>query len=59
MAGAVAFAGVRLLGQQQVTDACLLGLAIDRGGVMATLDRRVAALAEPKSAEWAALEIVE
>ena len=57
-AEAVAFAGVRLLGHQQVTDAYLLGLAIRRGGVLATLDQRIAALTEPKSSERNALETV-
>ena len=55
---AVAFTGIRLLGHQQVTDAYLLGLAIRRGGVLATLDHRIAALTEPKSAERRALETV-
>ena len=55
---AIAFAGVRLLGHQQVTDAYLLGLAIRRGGVLVTLDQRIAALTEPKSAERKALEVV-
>ncbi len=32
---AVAFAGLRLLGHQQVTDAYLLGLALRRGGRLA------------------------
>ena len=57
-AAAAAFAGVRLLGHQQVTDAYLLGLAIRRGGVLATLDQRIAALTEPKSAERKAIETV-
>jgi toxin-antitoxin system PIN domain toxin len=57
-AEAVAFAGVRLLGHQQVTDAYLLGLAIRRGGVLATLDQRIAALTEPRSAGQKALETV-
>jgi uncharacterized protein len=56
---AVAFTGVRLMGHQQVTDAYLLGLAIRRGGVLATLDRRIAFLTEPKSAEHNGLEIVK
>lgn len=43
---------------QQVTDACLLGLAIHSGGVLATLDQRIAALMEPKSVERKALEFV-
>ncbi len=53
-----ASAGVRLVGHPQVTDAYLLGLTILRGGVLATLDQRIAALTEPKSAERKALEIV-
>jgi len=57
-AEAVGFTGVRLLGHQQVTDAYLLGLAIRRGGVLATLDQRIAALTEPKSAERKSLETV-
>jgi len=57
-AEAVAFAGARLVGHQQVTDAYLLGLALRRGGMLATLDERIAALTEPKSAERKALEIV-
>lgn len=55
-ADAVAFTGVRLMGHQQATDAYLLGLAIRRGGALATLDQRIAALTEPKSAERKALE---
>lgn len=57
-ADAVAFTGVRLMGHQQVTDAYLLGLAVRRGGILATLDQRIAALTEPKSAERKALEMV-
>ena len=57
-AEAVAFTGVRFLGHQQVTDAYLLGLALGRGGVLATLDHRIAALTEPKSTERKALETV-
>ena len=57
-ADAVAFAGVRLMGHQQVTDAYLLGLAIIRGGILATLDRRIDSLTELKSADRKALEIV-
>jgi len=57
-ANAVAFTGVRLVGHQQVTDAYLLGLALHRGGVLATLDQRIATLLEPKSAGHKALEIV-
>lgn len=58
VAETVAFAGVRLMGHQQVTDAYLLGLAIRRGGLLATLDQRIATLTAPKSAERKALEIV-
>jgi hypothetical protein len=58
VAEALAFAGVRLMGHQQVTDAYLLGLAIRRGGVLATLDQRIAALTEPKSVERKALAVV-
>ena len=57
-AEAVVFAGVRLMGHQQVTDAYLLGLAIRQGGMLATLDKSIGALIEPKSAEWKALETV-
>lgn len=57
-AKAAAFAGVRLVGHQQVTDAYLLGLAIHRCGILATLDERIAALTAPKSAERKALELV-
>jgi uncharacterized protein len=59
LAAAAAFAGVRLQGHQQVTDAYLLGLAIKRGGALATLDRRIGALTERKSAERLALEVVD
>lgn len=54
----VSFAGIRLMGHQQVTDGYLLGLAVHHGGMLATLDRRIAALAEPDGAERKALEIV-
>lgn len=57
-AEAIAFAGARLVGHQQVADAYLLGLAIRRGGVLATLDERIAVLTEPRSAERKALEVV-
>ena len=58
LAKAIAFAGVRLVGHQQVTDAYLLGLALRRGGLLATLDERIAALTEPRSTERKALEMV-
>jgi len=59
VAEAVAFAGVRLVGHQQVTDAYLLGLAIHRGGVLATLDEGAGALVDPKSAAGKTLEMIE
>lgn len=52
----VAFAGLRLVGHQQVTDAYPLRLALRRGGMLATLDPGIGALTEPKSAEHRALE---
>lgn len=58
VAEATAFAGVRLLGHQQVTDAYLLGLAIRRGGVLATLDQRVSALTAPDSPQRESLQVV-
>jgi hypothetical protein len=36
----------------------LLGLAIRRGGMLATLDQRIAALTESQSAERKALELI-
>jgi len=53
-----AFAGVRLVGHQQVTDAYLLGLALHRGGVLATLDKQIPQLTEPNSTERAAVELI-
>lgn len=57
-AEATAFAGERLVGHQQVTDAYLLGLAVRHGGALATLDKRIAALTVPDSPERKALVIV-
>ena len=57
-AEAVAFAGARLVGHQQVTDAYLLGVAVHRGGVLATLDRQISALMAPTGGERNALEVV-
>ena len=57
-ADASAFAGARLVGHQQVTDAYLLGLAIHRGGVLASLDARIASLVASKSADGKALEVI-
>ena len=36
--------GLLMAGHQQVTDAYLVGLAVSRGGILATLDRGAAAL---------------
>lgn len=52
------FAGERLIGHLQVTDAYLLGLATRRGGALVTLDENVAALAAPHSPEYTALVVV-
>ena len=57
-ADAVEFAGVRLIGHQQVTDAYLLGLAVRRDGVLATLDRQIVTLTEPKTAARRAVHTV-
>ncbi len=57
LARAVAFAGQRLVGHQQVTDAYLLGMALRRGGVLATLDAGIDSLVE-SSADRKALEII-
>jgi len=39
---------VRLFGHQQVTDACLLGLAVQQEGVLVTMDKAIAYLAGEK-----------
>ena len=57
-ADAVAFSGARLVGHQQVTDAYLLGLALRRGGLLATLDERVVVLTEVKSVERNAVALI-
>lgn len=56
---AVEYAGARLVGHQQVTAAYLLGLAIQRGGVLATLDRGMASLVGPDPIAAASLTIIE
>jgi uncharacterized protein len=56
---AVEYAGARLVGPQQVVDAYLLGLAIQRGGVLATLDRGISSLVGRDPIAAAALLIVE
>ncbi len=55
---ALSFAGSRVAGHQQITDAYLLGLALQKGGALATFDRGISALLEPNSPDQAALEIV-
>jgi toxin-antitoxin system PIN domain toxin len=56
---AVDFAGPRLVGHQQIVDAYLLGMAISHGGILATLDQGISALAEPRSSACLALETIE
>jgi toxin-antitoxin system PIN domain toxin len=48
----------RLVGHQQVTDAYLLGLALHKKGRLATLDRSIATLMDPKSAERDRVEVI-
>ena len=48
----------RLSGHRQITDAYLLGLAIEREGVLATFDRRVAALLAEGSPHRRSLEVI-
>jgi uncharacterized protein len=43
-----ALLGERIVGHQQVTDACLLGLAIKQDGVLVTLDKAIRFLAGPE-----------
>ena len=49
----------RLMGHHQLTDAMLLDLAIQRGGTLATFDRRVDSLLPPDSEHRSALEILQ
>ena len=51
------FAGL-FSGHQQATDAYLLGLAIHKGGILATFDASVAALIEPGSSYSESVEIL-
>jgi uncharacterized protein len=48
----------RLVGHNQVTDAYLLGLALHKRGKVATLDRSLAALLDPKSTERDRVEVI-
>jgi toxin-antitoxin system PIN domain toxin len=59
MSGAVSITGVRLVGHQQITDAYLLGLAMIRGGKLATLDRRIEKMMPADSGGVKYLELVE
>ncbi|NWG14139.1 MAG: PIN domain-containing protein [Acidobacteria bacterium] len=52
------FAGL-LRGYQQVTDAYLLGLAMHRGGILATFDASIANLVGPKSSFSGSVEILK
>lgn len=54
----IAFAGQRLVGHQQVTDAYLLALAIHRGGKLVTMDQRITSLVEPGSAKREAIAVL-
>jgi toxin-antitoxin system PIN domain toxin len=55
---AITFAGTRLLGHQQTTDAYLLGLAIHHNGKLATLDQRIETLTEPNSHARKSIELI-
>jgi hypothetical protein len=59
LARAVAPLAGRLKGHQQVVDAYLLGLAIRKGGILATFDAGIAALAEPGSSRSKSIEILK
>jgi toxin-antitoxin system PIN domain toxin len=55
---AVACFGDRFTGHQQVSDAYLFGLAIYKGGCLATFDSSITALVEPESRYLQSLEIL-
>lgn len=57
-AAATACFGGRFTGHQQVSDAYLFGLAIHKGGYLATFDTSIAALVEPESQYLLSLEIL-
>ncbi len=57
-ADAVAPFGGLFRGHQQATDAYLLGLAIRKGGVLATFDAGIAALLGPQSPYGGSLEVL-
>jgi len=48
----------RLVGPQQITDALLLGLAVDQGGVLATFDKRIESLLPAGSPMRASIEVI-
>ena len=48
----------RIVGHRQVSDACLLGLAIHYDGRLATLDRAIAALLPPDGSETGRVEVI-
>jgi len=48
-----------LTGHQQVTDAYLLGLAMRRGGILATFDTGIAALVESRLGRSRSIEILD
>jgi toxin-antitoxin system PIN domain toxin len=48
----------RLAGHNQLADALLLQLAIHKGGILATFDRRIAALLPPDSPNRSAVELI-
>ena len=58
LAEATAFAEARLVGHRQVTDAYFLGLAIARGGRLATMDHGLTALTREGSEERAAITLI-
>ena len=59
LAEAVEPFGERLVGHQQLSDAYLLGLAMHRGGKLATLDRAVLTLLPHDSLERDRIEVIQ
>ena len=58
-AAAVEHLGTRLIGYRQATDAYLLGLAVRKKGVLATLDARTLAIAPEGTPARVHLEIIK
>jgi uncharacterized protein len=50
--------GDRITGHQQISDAYLFGLAIHKGGLLATFNKSIAALVDPESRYLKSLEIL-